>query len=224
MKLLSIGNAKTTKGESLGYLTGILYLAPHRIADKTVNLCPYSTAGCRKACLFSAGRGAFSNVKQARINKTKLFIQDKQAFIAQLRLDIIALIKKAAKLGLTPAVRLNGTSDILWEIEAPELFKEFSAIQFYDYTKYPESKRPMNSIPSNYNLTYSASEAIDDLTIAQSKRNVAMVFAKQLPKTFAGKKVLNGDQHDLRFKDAKNSIIGLIAKGQAKKDSSGFVK
>lgn len=223
MKLLSIGNAKTTKGESLGYLTGILYLAPHRIADKTVSLCPYSTAGCRKACLFTAGMGAFSNVKQARINKTKLYIADPKAFVAQLRLDIIALIKKAAKLKLTPAIRLNGTSDILWEKIAPELFTEFKHIQFYDYTKYPEDMRPTNTIPANYHLTYSASEETETNDILQSSRNVAMVFEKELPKIAFGKKVLNGDLHDLRFKDKTNSIVGLVAKGQAKKDSSGFV-
>jgi hypothetical protein len=221
MKLLSTVNAKTIKGESLGYLTGILYLAPHRIADKTVNLCPYSTAGCRKACLFSAGMGAFSNVKQARINKTKLFLNDKQAFIAQLRLDIIALIRKAAKLGLKPAIRLNGTSDILWELEAPQLFKEFSHVQFYDYTKYPQFERL--NVPTNYHLTFSASETTSEEQLRYSQANYAMVFEKQLPKTAFGKEVINGDLHDLRFKDKTNCIVGLVAKGQAKKDSTGFV-
>jgi hypothetical protein len=36
--------------------------------------------------------------------------------------------------------------------------------------------------------------------------------------------VFNGDDSDLRFLDPKNSIIGLYAKGKAKKDTSGFVK
>ena len=39
-----------------------------------------------------------------------------------------------------------------------------------------------------------------------------------------GRKVIDGDKHDLRFLDEKNVIVGLIAKGEAKKDISGFVK
>src|SRR5574343_345444 len=84
MKLLTTQNAKTTKGEVIGpgYLTGILYLAPHKLSG--YNVCPWSTPGCRKACLYSAGRGRFSNVQQARIKKTQLLFKDKQAFVAQL--------------------------------------------------------------------------------------------------------------------------------------------
>jgi len=53
--------------------------------------------------------------------------------------------------------------------------------------------------------------------------NVAMVFRKQLPKTYKGYKVINGDEHDMRFTDPKNVIVGLTAKGEAKTDKSGFV-
>ena len=70
MKLLTVANAKTTKGEKLGYLTGILYLAP---ADESgvMNTCPMSTAGCRAACLYTAGRASmFPMINRARVRKT----------------------------------------------------------------------------------------------------------------------------------------------------------
>ena len=38
-----------------------------------------------------------------------------------------------------------------------------------------------------------------------------------------GYNVVNGDNHDLRFLDKRNSIVGLKAKGKAKTDYSGFV-
>jgi hypothetical protein len=53
--------------------------------------------------------------------------------------------------------------------------------------------------------------------------NVAMVFENKLPTTYKGKKVINGDENDLRFLDSKNVIVGLVAKGKGKKDDSGFV-
>jgi hypothetical protein len=40
---------------------------------------------------------------------------------------------------------------------------------------------------------------------------------------FNGFKVINADLNDLRFKDKKNSIAGLYAKGKARYDNSGFV-
>ena len=81
MKLLSVDtNAKTVKGQRKGYMTGILYLAP---SDQSgvMNTCPHATKGCRIACLYTAGRGAFDNVKQARINKTKWLAKDRQGFV-----------------------------------------------------------------------------------------------------------------------------------------------
>ena len=80
MSLLSINaDAKTAKGTEYGVLTGILYLAP---SDESgvINTCPNATPGCREACLFTAGRGAFDNVKQGRINKTLWFHRDRPFF------------------------------------------------------------------------------------------------------------------------------------------------
>ena len=48
--------------------------------------------------------------------------------------------------------------------------------------------------------------------------------SKKLPQKFMGHKVFNADKSDLRFKDPKNIIAGLYAKGQARHDNTGFVQ
>lgn len=226
MKLLSIGtNTKTIKSDKLGdYITAILYMAP---ADsvKGINVCPTSIlAACREACLYKAGRGAMSNVQAARIKKTEFFRDNPVEFVDQLADDIRKAIKKADKLGVKLAVRLNGTSDIAWENKVGSdgltLMERFPAIQFYDYTKLPGRK-----VPGNYHLTVSYSQANQEYArkALNTEKNIAVVFRHILPDTFKGRKVINGDLHDLRFIDPGNSIVGLIAKGPAKKDKSGFV-
>lgn len=226
MKLLTITNHKTTKGESKGYLTGILYLAPHKLSG--VNLCPFASKGCIAACLNTAGRGAFSNVQLARLKKTQWLIKDRTTFKLQLAKDIQSLEYKAKRLGLTPVVRLNGTSDIRWENIAPELFVMFSDIQFYDYTKWPIDKR--KNLPANYHLTYSATELLTPKELSDNllARNVAVVVADDSMKQsmLRDSKLLavDGDKDDLRFLDpSHNHLILLTAKGKARKDSTGFV-
>ena len=44
-----------------------------------------------------------------------------------------------------------------------------------------------------------------------------------MPSSFGGSATLDGDKDDLRFLDAPHSIVALYAKGDAKKDASGFV-
>ncbi len=219
--LLTTENAKTPKGQKQGYLTGILYLAPNTLSG--VNICPHSTAGCRAACLNTAGRGRVDSIQEARILKTLHFLNNRTGFINQLRDDIRALERKAAREGLFLAIRLNGTSDIPWERLAPEIFTEFSHVQFYDYTKFPIGTR--GTIPANYNLTYSHHEDLEALErkmLLDAQFNIAMVF-DSVPETFEGYKVISGDETDLRFLDPQGVIVGLTAKGKAKKDTSGFV-
>ncbi len=56
---------------------------------------------------------------------------------------------------------------------------------------------------------------------------MAVVFAckreDSLPAKWAGRKVIDGDLHDLRFLDGRGRVVGLRAKGPARKDESGFV-
>jgi putative transposon-encoded protein len=224
MKLLGIDtNQKTIKGQKMGYMTGILYLSPSNISGK--NLCPHSSAGCRAACLNTAGRGKMNMVQNARLKKTQFFLSNKVAFVHQLTKEIAALEKRAAKKGMKPCVRLNGTSDIPWENLG--IIQLFPNIQFYDYT--PSVKRMTSFIkkelPKNYHLTFSKKENNQSLVelVVEMGGNVAVVFANDFPKKYLGKKVVNGDESDLRFLDGKKVIVGLKAKGRAKKDSSGFV-
>jgi len=218
MKLLTINNFKTVKGEKLGVLTAILYLAPAKISGYEV--CPRRSAGCTAACLYTAGMGAFSNVQQARINKTKMYFEDRPNFLFQLEKDIKALVKKANKLNMKPAIRLNGTSDINWMSSG--IMDKFPDVQFYDYTKV--LRRLKDKIPTNYNITFSKSEDNNSEceTALELGFNVAAVF-KNLPQQYMGRQVINGDETDVRFADGKGVVIGLTAKGRARKDLSGFV-
>ena len=88
--LLSEGstNIKTAKNSLKTY---ILYLAPANIVDG-LNLCPFASNGCKKACLYSAGRGKFSNVQLARINKTKFWGFNRSAFYIQLANELMNIL------------------------------------------------------------------------------------------------------------------------------------
>lgn len=234
MHYLTTENAKTSKGESLGFLTGILYLAPSDLSG-VVNVCQHASTGCRAACLYSAGRGAFSNVQNARIRKTREFAADPKLFVEKLADDITSLERMAMAQGLTPAVRLNGTSDLPWHRmgghKGESLMSRFPSIQFYDYTK--DAARALDYVngllPHNYKLTFSLSEVNREKAMAllQTKRiNIAAVFALpksvELPLFYRDVPVIDGDAHDLRFMDPTGCIVGLYAKGKATKDTSGF--
>jgi len=244
MRLLTIGNPKILKGMKQGYMTYILHLAPATLSG--YNVCAKATAGCIAACLNTAGRGGMikkgettNAIQQARIRKTKFFFENRAEFMMQLVKDIELAIKQCAKKNLIPVFRLNGTSDLAWEkyevtvttkegikIVYRNIFEAFPFVQFYDYTAI--LGRKVKCI-SNYSLTFSKKESNDmDVRLAASNgMNVAVVFStkkgKEMPATYIGRPVFNGDESDLRFLDPKNVVVGLYAKGKAKKDSSGFV-
>jgi hypothetical protein len=217
MKFLTIGNTKTVKGEAMGFLTFILHLAPSWLSG--YNTCPGASKGCIKACLNTAGRGRFTATQEARIRKTKLFFEDRENFMSQLVKDIEAAVRKAGREGMTPVFRLNGTSDIRWETVPvngfANIMEMFPNLTFYDYTKISNRR----NIPSNYHLTFSRSESNEHL-IPQDM-NVAVVF-DSLPDVWFGRKVIDGTETDLRFLDPQGVVVGLLAKGKAKKDDSGF--
>jgi len=225
MKLLSTANPKIQKGAKLGYLSFILHLAPATLSGKET--CPKRTAGCTAACLNTAGRGGMfkrgentNMIQQARIRKTRMFFEQRDAFMAQLEKDIKLGIKQSAKLGLTPVFRLNGTSDLAWEKYG--IIEKFPNVQFYDYTKV--LGRKVAHLP-NYHLTFSAADGneADVQKAVSAGMNVAAVFDK-LPDSYMGRPVINADDTDLRFLDPKGCIAGLKAKGRAKKDTTGFVR
>jgi len=224
-KLLSTANPKIQKGTKLGYLSFILHLAPSDLSGK--NTCPKATRGCIAACLNTAGRGGMFKrgettnvIQKARIRKTEYFFNDRDAFMLDLANDIARAIKFAERKGLTPVFRLNGTSDLSWEKYevAPgiNIFQAFPGVQFYDYTKV--LGRKVKHIP-NYHLTFSKADG-NDADVAEALMQGMSVVAvyDAIP---AG--VPSADETDLRFLDPKGIMLGLKAKGRAKKDYSGFV-
>lgn len=232
MDLLTLGkrNPKTAKSEKLGYLTAILHLAPYKLSGR--NVCPHATKGCAAACLNTAGRGGIykkgettNAIQICRIARTDLFFDDSTAFFLQLVKEIGAHVRRASRHGLIPAVRLNGTSDLPWERikldDGRTIFDTFPKVQFYDYTKVPGR----SNLPANYHLTFSQGESNGgnvEGAIAAGM-NVAVVFAGALPEFYRGLPVVSGDDSDLRFLDPAGVIVGLTAKGKAKKDTTGFV-
>jgi hypothetical protein len=240
MNLLSTGNPKVLKGVAHGFNTYILHLAPADLSGREV--CPKRTAGCSAACLNTAGRGGMfkrgeltNAIQQARIRKTKMFFENRNEFMALLVKDIELAIKQSKRLGLIPVFRLNGTSDLSWEkyevqvgnMHFTNIFEAFPHVQFYDYTKV--LGRKVAGI-ANYHLTFSAADGnnLDVLLAKQQGYNIAVVFglkkSEAMPDSFMGLPVFNGDDSDLRFLDPKQVVVGLYAKGKAKKDTTGFVK
>jgi hypothetical protein len=240
MKLLSTGNPKVLKGLKEGFNTYILHLAPASLSGH--NTCPKATEGCKAACLNTAGRGGMFKkgentnvIQKARIRKTIQFFTARESFMQDLVKDIELAIKQSIKKNLIPVFRLNGTSDISFEkyevvrngVLYRNIFSAFSDNIFYDYTKV--LGRKVTDI-SNYSLTFSAADGNDnDVAKAINQGyNIATVFGIKktlpMPEEYMGLPVFNGDESDLRFLDPKGVVVGLYAKGKAKKDESGFVK
>ena len=218
-------DAKTIKGMKYGNLTGVQYFTPSN--GSGVNVCALAQlAQCAKPCLYTAGRGKMHNVMLARLRKTLFFLQYREEYKALLIREIKRLIRKAGKLGMIPMVRLNGTSDIRWEVEFPELFAMFPELQFYDYTKL--INRHVSNFP-NYDLTFSYSgvarfQPFVKKAIATGMR-IAVVFRDRqaIPSKFMGLYCIDGDDSDLRPYDPTGVVVALYAKGSAKHDTSGFV-
>lgn len=222
-------NAKTAKNaQHANFISYILHLAPADLSG--YNTCPAASAGCKAACLNTAGRGAFSNVQQARIRKTIMLIKQRAEFMRLLYADLQAVQRKADKLNKQAVVRLNGTSDLNWVALKFEnglnAFEAFPRIQFYDYTKVVSRLKTLAARPvANYHVTFSRSETndADCLQAIALGFNVAVVFSGAVPTIYMDRPIVDGDGHDLRFLDKPNVIVALKAKGKARKDASGFV-
>lgn len=248
-------NAKTAKNGA-GVLSYILHLAPsdisgHNVCPFAVKVSDYLSgkapspklSHCSLGCLNLSGQGRLARggmvtlaslnsgslvgtVQAARIRKTKLYFENRPAFMQQLGVELVAAMRKGRKLGLPVAVRLNGTSDLDWR----DVICAYPSIQFYDYTKRTDLiiDKIDGKLPGNYYLTYSLHDGKGSKEFASVALacgiNVAAVFRnKALPKQWLGYPVVNGDASDLRFNDTRGVIVGLYAKGYAKQDQTGFV-
>ena len=233
MKFTTIGNAKKVtglsylgsvassskiaKGLKYNEMTYILYLAPAE--QSGYNVCPGSTAECREACLTESGHNRIdvkkNAINKARIKKTKLFFEHREFFMGWLVAEISKAKADAIAKGYTFSVRLNGTSDIqptLFKFNGKVIFDIFNEVTFYDYTKVANRFKLLDKY-SNYDLTYSFSgyNMLQSLELLENnKGRVAMVFeGKQLPISFMGYKVIDGDAYDMRHLDETGVIVGL---------------
>ena len=216
---------KMAKGERFGYKTAILHFAPFKLSGK--NVCPKATTGpdgCAGPCLNTSGRGQMNSVQQARINKTLYFWKNRNGFLWELSREIEQLKVRAKRQGFKFAVRLNGTSDLnfaKFKIDGNQSIMDLHPdVQFYDYTKVYNH---FDHSYKNYHITFSHSGKNDAecLQAFAAGYNVAYVFKDKLPKHHLGRRVIDGDKHDLRFKDPRGVVVGLVAKGQAKKVAGG---
>jgi len=228
-KLLGVNNdTKTIRGLEYGVKTGILYLIPHKISG--VNICPMADiAQCHKPCLNTAGRGAMKGVQISRLRKTLYFQQYQKQFLAQLKNEIEKHCIKSIKENYLPAIRLNGTSDIRWELYIWEFMEDMHHkynVNFYDYTKLANRIIPNSKV---YDLTFSYSgvknfQPYVQKAIALNMR-LAVVFRNKdkIPPRFLNMDCINGDNSDIRFTEPQGVVVALYAKGKARQDKTGFV-
>lgn len=234
--LLTLGKSNTKTAKTADRVEqAILHLAPATLGGRK-NVCTFSSTQCVHACLNLSGLGIMDSVQSARIARTQLLFDDREAFLEILCKDIDRLRKRAAKKSLLPVVRLNGTSDLLWErmpvtvdgVTYASVMDRYTDVQFYDYTKIPTKHR--RNLPSNYHITFSLSENNESsaLEALLAGVNVAVVFdSESLPATYFGRPVINGSSSDLRYEDPSGVVVGLCAKGKARKVAGtpdGFVR
>jgi hypothetical protein len=224
-KLLTYGSAKIDKTRATsGAWEAVLYMSPatESVPYGGANLCPNAGA-CANICLGAhAGRMHMPNAMRARLNRTFMYLQEREAFYAQLGKEIDAHVRRARRKGLRPAIRPNGSQDLrgvgAW-VSRYCAAKYGSEVAVYDYTKIAPFQ------VDGYHLTYSHSERPESLRVSldwlSRGGSVAVVFAVRkghpLPKEWNGYPVIDGDQSDARFTDAPGSVVGLRVKGSFKK-------
>ena len=220
LSYLGMVNNSTKHEKAYDYeeLVYTLYLAPAKMSGYEV--CPMRSKDCTKVCLNISGRNRIdtllNTINKSRIKKTKLFFEHRDFFMDWLVAEITSAKAKAEKEGFHFSVRLNNTSDL-----SPEEFyvnvdgtnknilELFPETQFYDYTKVPKRVELIKKY-KNYDLTFSYSgiNLQDCISMLNNNVRVAVVF-KKVPDKFWGRKVVNGDLYDMRYRDEKNVIVGL---------------
>lgn len=225
-------SAKMLKNEKYNELTYIIYLAPANLSGYEV--CPMRTKECTNACLFGSGQVIMdktNRIVESRIKKTQMFFTNREYFMSWVVKEIEQAKAKAKKKGMKFSVRLNGTSDLqptLFRHNGKALFDIFPDVQFYDYTKVPNRFHLVDQY-LNYDLTFSYSgnnwDECEHILNNEYGR-VAVVFEKNLPETYKGYKVINGDEYDMRYVDDKNVIVGLKfkrVKNKVEKTNNAFI-
>jgi len=193
------------------------------------NACRFCTPDCSAGCVAFGGNGSFPSTARARACKTQFLGDYPREALALVVRDLERL---GGKYGDLLRVRLNAFTDLPWERFAPVLFDRFPHVRFFDYTKWKGRTLDVG-MPSNYRVTYSASERTkdSDLPSLVFTSNVAVVFAvakgAPLPEKWWGVPVIDGDVSDNRYDDPVGVVVGLRAKGRMRAvrfRKSGFVR
>jgi len=234
--LLTESSTKTVKGIQFGYLSQVLYFAPSDLSG--VDLCPSASDGCRQACLVASGQLGLSSGIRATMARTLLFRFRPLMFWTGISEEIARGARKALRNGMGHSVRLNGTSDVPFEARKngkplKELMRLFPNTRFYDYTKLAGRCLPEYVARhglKDYHLTFSFSGENWKACQMLLERGVSVAVCfdlkkgEQLPETYKGYQVIDGDIHDLRFLDEKGVIVGLrykLPKRKNAKNSEG---
>lgn len=195
-----------------------------------INVCPLASKGCAAACLRNSGQSGMPQAQYAQAVRTAFLIA--YPFEAGLLIgnEIRLALRRHGRINL----RLNTTSDLRWELISPEMVRALAdaGVVMYDYTAWKPSDRNQSAA---YSLTYSAKEpshTSDDYLrgILSAGGTVAMPFAtrkgEDLPETWNGFPVIDGDKSDERYNDPSGVVVGLRAKGHAWKrdNTAGFIR
>jgi hypothetical protein len=228
-------SAKTVKSKKISHqYTYAVYLAPAK--QSGYNLCSHSTPECRLGCLVTSGRAGMevvagkTKIQNCRVKKSRLFVENKDYYMQWMIAEIKKYKTKAEKDGFYFSVRLNATSDIDWGktyYKGFTIFEIFPDVAFYDYTKNADK---FVNMPSNYHLTFSYTGYNWDKCkeLLNKGFNIAVVFnvknETELPETWRGYDVINGDLTDYRIADGKGIIVGLKWKTIGNKDANEKIK
>ena len=208
----------------------LLHLMPHRLVQgqvvPKVNLCIWSTKGCRKHCLVHAGRGGAPGVIKGRMARTVLAVEYPQEFVVLLHRDLQRIKARDKKNGTRSWVRLNATSDIAYEDTRVRTIMSDSGLMFADYTKATPDQRPEPFV-RHYTLARSVWPGRDSVTEAvalmRSGHHVSMVVddltpLRQLEDTMAGWYWVEADKTDEWMLNPEPIIGVLTPKGSLKND------
>ena len=245
-------NPKVAKNQKIGVMSSPLHLAPYNLSGFQVCPMASAgcAAACLHTAgnpAYMAGKN------KSRIAKTQAYMGmvTRPAFVALIAFEIAALERKATAQGMLAGVRLNATSDIAWErvrltidgVEHASLMHAFPDVSFYDYTKIMKRAAAFGrgDMPENYHLTFSRSESNESECgeVLRAGGNVAAVFSADIAKGLNARRdagapsnwhlggvsadTVDGDAHDYRPVDGRGVIVALKAKGDALRDTSGFV-
>lgn len=224
-RLLTYNTAKIDKSQTANNVwEAVLYMSPatESVPYGGANLCP-NAGFCANICLGNhSGRMAMPGSMRARLNRTFMYLRQRDKFYAQLGKEIDAHVRRCRRKGMRPAIRPNGAQDLrglgAW-VARYCATKYGTEVAVYDYTKIAPSQI------DGYHLTYSHSERPESLRVSldwlSRGGSVAVVFAVRkghpLPESWHGYPVIDGDKSDARFLDAPGSVVGLRIKGSFKR-------